>query len=74
MHYVLSGGYEVHSSLPINYTNTPAILLQVYSGSKNQRQGTRSSQDIYRLWVISEGLRDFITINVEWTTFIALLG
>jgi hypothetical protein len=70
--YVVSGGYELHSSLPVNYTNTPVILL--YLESKNQRVGLSSSVDICRLPVITEVLRDLIKTNVEEKTFSAALG
>lgn len=61
--YFVSGGYELHSSLPVNYTNTPAILL--YLESKNQRVGLSSSVDISRLPVKTEVLRYLIEINAE---------
>jgi len=61
--YFVSGGYELHSSLPVNYTNTPAILL--YLESKNQRVGLSSSVDISRLPVKTEVLRYLMEINAE---------
>jgi hypothetical protein len=70
--YFVYGGYELHSSLPVNYMNTPAILL--YLESKNQRVGLTSSVDICRLPVITDILRDLIKINVEQKTFTAALG
>jgi len=70
--YFVSGGYELHSSLPVNYTNTPAILL--YLESKNQRVGLSSSVDICRLPVKTEVLRYLIKINFEQKAFSAALG
>jgi hypothetical protein len=70
--YFVSGGYELHSSLPVNYTNTPPILL--YLESKNQLVGLYSSVDICRLPGITEVLQDLIKTDVEQKTFTAALG